>query len=66
MARPSFTELCTHSSESSSSMAVAGLVSHRMAIQKAKEESAGADEALKRLQSQMAAHQADRQFNAYV
>ena len=57
----SFSQLYDCPTESQTDLTFAGRLSHRLAIQKAKEETAGADEALAKLQSQLASHEKAKQ-----
>jgi len=47
--------------ENQSNLAFTGRTSHKIVIQKAKEDTAGADEALAKLQSQLASHKQAKQ-----
>ena len=53
--------LYDYSSENENELAFAGRISHKLAMQKAQEDIAGADEALAKLQSQLASHEKDKQ-----
>ncbi len=57
----SHSRLYDYSSENENELAFAGRISHKLALQKAQEDIAGADEALAKLQSQLASHEKDKQ-----
>ena len=57
----SHSRLYDYSSENENELAFAGRISHKLAMQKAQEDIAGADEALAKLQSQLASHEKDKQ-----
>ena len=63
---PSFTEIYESSTEDENELALTGRLSHQLAIQKAQEDTAGADEALMKLQNQLASHQKDKQSKQSV
>lgn len=58
---PSFTEFYESSAKDENDLILTGRLSHKLAMQKAQEDIAGADEALIKLQSQLASHQKDKQ-----
>ncbi|KAL6713885.1 hypothetical protein ACLMJK_008379 [Lecanora helva] len=53
--------LYDHSTNNAADLTLAGRLSHKLTIQKAKEDIAGADEALAKLQSQLASHEKAKQ-----
>ena len=57
----SYSRLYDYSSENENELAFAGRISHKLVLQKAQEDTAGADEALAKLQSQLASHEKDKQ-----
>ena len=57
----SHSRLYDYSSENENELGFAGRISHKLAMQKAQEDIAGADEALAKLQSQLASHEKDKQ-----
>ncbi|KAF6237620.1 hypothetical protein HO173_004510 [Letharia columbiana] len=57
----SSTQIYESSTEDENKLALTGRLSHQLAMQKAQEDIAGADEALMKLQSQLASHQKDKQ-----
>ena len=58
---PSQSQLYEYSPHSQNQLALTGRISHKLAMQKAQEDIAGADEALAKLQSQLASHERDKQ-----
>lgn len=58
---PSYSRLYDYSSDNENELAFGGRISHKLAMQKAQEDIAGADEALAKLQSQLASHEKDKQ-----
>ncbi|CAD6573650.1 MAG: hypothetical protein ASARMPRED_006228 [Alectoria sarmentosa] len=58
---PSSTQIYESSIDDQNELALTGRLSHQLAMQKAQEDIAGADEALMKLQSQLASHQKDKQ-----
>lgn len=63
---PSSTQIYQSSAEDENELALTGRISHRLAIKKAQEDIAGADEALMKLQNQLASHQKDKQSKQIV
>lgn len=58
---PSSTQIYESSAEDENELALTGRLSHQLAMQKAQEDVAVVDEALMKLQSQLASHQKDKQ-----
>ena len=63
---PSHTQLYEYSTDNENELVFAGRLSHKLAMQKAQEDVAGADEALAKLQSQLASHEKDKQSKQSV
>ena len=62
---PSHTQLYEYS-DNENELALTGRLSHKLAMQKAQEDTAAVDEALAKLQSQLASHEKDKQSKQFV